>query len=79
MFTTSKTAIRGVRQLVQKLWLGSDIRSQMRSMTWRAVTARPYPKVWMATSGAAAKRKVAPRAYYKRLQAREVHREQALD
>ena len=27
------------------------------------------PKVWMATSGAAAKKKVAPRAYYKRLQA----------
>jgi len=26
MFTTSKTAIRGVRQLVPKLWLGSGIR-----------------------------------------------------
>jgi len=26
MFTLVKTAVRGVPQLVQKLWLGSDIR-----------------------------------------------------
>jgi hypothetical protein len=29
MFTLAKTAVRGVRQLVQKLWLGSDIRPNL--------------------------------------------------
>ena len=30
MFTLRKTAVRGVRQLVQKLWLGSNIRKKVR-------------------------------------------------
>lgn len=45
----------------------------LKTLIRKGVPADLRPEVWMATSGAAAKKKVAPRAYYKRLQALPVH------